>query len=195
MLIICIGPQDSFGDDCIEGDCVNGKGIMVYATGHKFTGEFKDGGRHGDGMLHMPGGRKIVGTWQNNEIVEGTFTKPDGTQYIGQWKFRERNGKGTLTFPDGRKYIGEFKGGERTGQGTLIYPDGKRLVGKFRNGEFVGEWLEVGIRNCEGGIKREEEAKKSENKSQRAEDRKTFGEQASSQIFIVPLPELYSNYE
>ena len=37
LLIICLGPLNSFGDDCIEGDCVNGQGTMVYATGHKFT--------------------------------------------------------------------------------------------------------------------------------------------------------------
>jgi hypothetical protein len=107
-------------------------------------------------------GRKIVGVWQENEIVEGTYTMPDGTKYVGQWKFRERNGrgeltfpdgrhyigdfksdrrhgKGTLFFPDGRKYVGEFKFGERTGQGTMTYPDGKKVSGEFKNGEFVGE--------------------------------------------------------
>jgi len=162
LLIICLGPLDSFGDDCIEGDCVNGKGTMVYATGHQFTGGFKDGGRHGDGVMLMPGGRKIVGVWENNEITEGTYTQPDGTTYEGQWMFRERNGQGTLTFPDGRKYIGEFKSGqrhgkgtmtypdgriysgefkvgERNGHGTMIYPDGKKIEGEFKNGEFVGQ--------------------------------------------------------
>ena len=162
LLIICLGPLDSFGDDCIEGDCVNGQGTMVYATGHQFTGRFKDGVRHGDGVMLMPGGRKIVGVWENNEIREGTYTQPDGTTYEGQWMFRERNGQGTLTFPDGRKYVGEFKSGqrhgkgtmtyadgriytgefkagERNGHGTMIYPDGKKIEGEFKNGEFVGQ--------------------------------------------------------
>jgi len=138
LLIMCFAPRDSFGDDCIEGDCVNGQGTMVYATGHKFTGGFKDGVRHGDGVLLMPGDRKIVGTWQNNEIVEGTFTQSDGTEYVGQWKFRERNGQGTLTFSDGRKYTGEFKSGQRHGQGTMIYPDGRKYVGNFNYGEKSG---------------------------------------------------------
>jgi len=138
LLIICLAPLESFGDECIEGDCVNGQGTMVYATGHKFSGAFKDGVRHGDGVLLMPGDRKIVGTWQNNEIVEGTFTQNDGTQYVGQWKFRERNGQGTLTFADGRKYTGEFKSGQRHGQGTMIYPDGRKYVGNFNYGEKSG---------------------------------------------------------
>ena len=138
LLIICFAPLESFGDECIEGDCVNGKGTMVYDTGHKFTGGFKDGGRHGAGVLVMPGGRKIVGVWENNEIREGTYTQADGTTYKGQWMFRERNGQGTLTFPDGRKYIGEFKSGQRHGKGTMIYPDGRKYVGNFNYGEKSG---------------------------------------------------------
>ena len=138
LLIICFAPLDTFGDDCIEGDCVNGQGTMVYSTGHKFSGGFKDGVRHGDGVLLMPGGRKIVGVWTNNEISEGTYSQPDGTTYEGQWMFRERNGQGTLTFPDGRKYIGEFKSGQRHGKGTMLYPDGRKYVGDFNFGERSG---------------------------------------------------------
>ncbi len=138
LMIICFAPPESFGDDCIEGDCVNGRGTMVYDTGHQFTGGFKDGGRQGDGVLLMPGGRKIVGTWQDNEIVEGTFTQSDGTRYVGQWKYRERNGQGTMTFPDGRKYIGDFKSDQRHGKGTMIYPDGRKYVGDFLYGERSG---------------------------------------------------------
>ena len=162
LMIILLVPAASFGDECVEGDCVNGKGTMVFATGHKYTGEFKDGTRHGKGGLLLPGGRKIVGVWEANEIREGTFTAPDGTIYEGQWQFRERNGQGTLTFPDGRKYVGafksgqrhgkgtmiypdgrkytgEFKAGQRNGHGTMIYPDGMKLEGEFKNGEFVGQ--------------------------------------------------------
>lgn len=138
LIIICLAPRISLADECTEGDCVNGQGTMKYATGHQFTGSFKDGGRHGAGVLLMPGGRKIVGTWENNEVIEGTFTQPDGTRYEGQWKFRERNGQGTLMFPDGRKYIGDFKSGQRHGKGTMIYPDGRKYVGDFNYGERTG---------------------------------------------------------
>jgi hypothetical protein len=138
LMIICLAPLHSFGDECTEGDCVNGKGTIVFSTGHKFTGGFKDGVRHGDGVLLMPGGRKIVGVWENNEIREGTYTQPDGTTYEGQWKFRERNGRGTLIFPDGRKYVGDFKSGQRHGKGTLTYPDGRVYTGDFDYGERSG---------------------------------------------------------
>jgi hypothetical protein len=137
-MIILLIPAVSFGDECVEGDCVNGTGTMTYATGHRYTGEFKDGVRHGEGVLQMPGNRKIVGVWVDNNIRQGTFTGHDGTIYEGQWEFRERNGQGTLTFPDGRKYVGEFKSGQRHGRGTMTWPDGRTYVGDYRNGARTG---------------------------------------------------------
>jgi hypothetical protein len=137
-IILCV-PAVSFGDECVEGDCVNGKGTLIFSTGHKYTGEFKDGVRHGKGVMLLPGGRKIVGTWSENEIREGTYTEPDGTVYEGQWEFRERNGRGTLTFPDGRKYVGDFKSGQRHGQGTMTWPDGRVYVGDFEHGARTGQ--------------------------------------------------------
>jgi len=139
LMIILLAPAASFGDECVEGDCVNGTGAMVFSTGHKYTGGFKDGVRHGEGVLLMPGKRKIVGVWVDNEIREGTFTAPDGTVYKGQWEFRERNGQGTLIFPDGRKYVGEFKSGQRHGKGTMTWADGRMYVGDFIHGARTGQ--------------------------------------------------------
>ena len=59
----------ALADECIEGDCVNGYGTMVYSTGQKFSGHFKDGLRDGKGVFILPGGRKLEGIWQDNEIV------------------------------------------------------------------------------------------------------------------------------
>jgi len=84
LMIILFVPAVSFGDECVEGDCVNGKGTMVSSTGHKYTGEFKDGVRHGAGVMLLPGNLKIVGVWVENEIREGTFSAPDGAIYEGQ---------------------------------------------------------------------------------------------------------------
>ncbi len=138
LIITSLVPAVSFADKCVEGDCVNGKGTMVTATGHKYTGMFKDGLRHGEGIMLMPGKRKIVGVWVANEPREGTFTAPDGTVYEGQWEFRERNGQGTLIFPDGKKYVGAFKSGQRHGKGTMTWLDGRTYVGDFKHGARTG---------------------------------------------------------
>ncbi len=139
MVALIFFPLNAFADECTAGDCQNGKGTLVFSTGHSYTGMFKGGVRHGEGILRMPGGRKIVGIWESNEIIEGTYTEPDGTVYEGQWRHRERNGQGRLTYPDGRYYVGEFKSGKRHGQGTMTYPDGRKYVGAFLDGERTGQ--------------------------------------------------------
>ena len=139
IALILLWPISLLADECVEGDCVNGQGTMVYSTGHKFTEGFKEGMRHGKGVMMLPGGRKLVGVWEDNEIREGTVTYPDGSVYTGQWKFRERSGQGTITWPDGRKYTGEFKSGQRHGKGTMTYPDGRKYVGDFKFGERTGQ--------------------------------------------------------
>jgi hypothetical protein len=159
VLILFAGPV--MADECVEGDCVNGKGTMVYSTGHKYVGEFKNGMRDGVGFMSLPLGRTLEALWRKNDAIEGTFTYPDGKIYIGQWQFRDRNGhgilkysdgriyeggfksgqregKGIMIWPDGRSYVGDYVKGKRTGMGTMAYPDGHMFVGDFENGERTG---------------------------------------------------------
>jgi hypothetical protein len=151
----------AFADQCVEGDCVNGKGTMIYSTGHKYVGEFRNGKRDGEGVMAMPGGRTLKGRFERDAIFQGSYTDPDGSVYTGTWEFRERNGRGTLKYPDGRVYEGDFKGGlrhgkgvmtwptgrryegdfvhsQRTGKGTMTYPDGRVYTGEFADGELTG---------------------------------------------------------
>jgi hypothetical protein len=161
FLCLFLLPVRAIADQCIEGDCVNGKGTMVYSTGHKYTGEFKNGHRDGEGFMTLPGGRTLKGRFRDNSVFEGTYTYPNRQVYTGQWEFLERNGRGTLKYADGRVYVGEFKSGlrhgkgtmtwhsgrryegdfvhgKRTGKGTMAYPDGRIYKGDFQNGERTG---------------------------------------------------------
>jgi hypothetical protein len=132
-------PIASFADQCIEGDCVNGKGTMVYSTGHKYVGEFKNGMRDGEGVMSMPLGRTLKGRFERNAIFDGTYTDPDGSVFTGRWEFRERNGRGTLKYPDGRVYEGDFKGGARSGKGVMTWPSGRKYDGDFVQGQRTGK--------------------------------------------------------
>ena len=124
--------------ECLDGNCVSGKGTMLFYSTQKYIGEFKDGKRHGQGAVYLPLGRVLKGKWRDDEIVEGTTTYSDGTRYTGTWEFGYRHGQGELIYPDGRKYIGEFHAGNRHGQGTMKYPDGRVYNGEFKNGKRTG---------------------------------------------------------
>jgi len=68
----------------------------------------------------------------------GTYTSPDGTQYVGEFKDGNYNGQGTLTFRYGQKYVGEWKDGKQNGQGTMTYPDGTVESGRWQDNDFLG---------------------------------------------------------
>ncbi len=129
---------DQHYQECIEGNCENGKGTMTYYSTQKYVGEFKNGKRHGQGTLYLPLGPVLEGTWRNDQIVEGTATFPDGTRYTGTWEFGYRHGEGELIYPDGRRYIGQFHGGNRHGRGKMVYPDGRVYTGEFKEGKRTG---------------------------------------------------------
>ena len=64
---------------------------------------------------------------------KGTYTFPDGSTYVGEYKGGNRHGQGTYTYPDGRKYVGEYKDGKQHEQGTFTFPDGGKYVGGWRD--------------------------------------------------------------
>ena len=109
----------------------------------KYKGEVKreyiifgDYIRDGLGSFTHPNGTKYVGEWKDGKQEgNGTLTFSDGRKYVGEWKDGERNGQGTWTSPDGTKYVGEWKNGISNGQGTVTYNDGRKYVGEFKEGE------------------------------------------------------------
>ena len=58
----------------------NCQGTATDADGHKYSGELRDGKRHG----------------------QGTYTFANGNKYVGEFRDDRPNGQGTLTYADGR---------------------------------------------------------------------------------------------
>lgn len=101
---------------CVEGDCKNGTGVMVFDSGNKYKGEFKNGKRNGT----------------------GTFVWSSGAKYQGEWKNDKMDGMGTYIFPDRRVYKGQFVMGKKQGKGELLDENGKTIYkGKWENDVFV----------------------------------------------------------
>jgi len=169
--LLMLLPLVAHADQCTEGDCVNGKGTMVYSTGHKYTGEFKNGLRDGEGLhdhARRPDAERPVSIQTRSSkgptptrmekftpasgsfasaTAGGTLKYADGRVYDGEFKSGLRHGKGVMTWPSGRRYEGDFVKGNRTGKGTLTYPDGRVYTGDFVDGEQTGR----GVMTLPGG--------------------------------------------
>ncbi|XP_013775845.1 MORN repeat-containing protein 4-like [Limulus polyphemus] len=82
--------------------------------------------------------------------VVGSFTYPDGMEYVGQWDEKgQKQGMGHLKFPGGTVYVGRFENGMPSGLGVLSFPDHAKYEGEFMQGWFHGHgtfWRNDGMR-------------------------------------------------
>ena len=103
-------------NECVSGNCVNGKGKMVYTNGNSYEGNFVNGKKEG----------------------QGTFTYKHGTVYVGRFANDKFNGKGKFIYNGGEIYDGNFVNGEKEGQGTHTYSSGSYFTGEFKDGKQNG---------------------------------------------------------
>ena len=118
------------------------EGSETVVVDDMYDGEYKDGKRHGQGVIIWAQGNKYVGEWKDDNMHgQGTYTYVDKPQwngppqdetYTGEWKDGRKHGQGTYVYGGGGRYVGEFKDGEQNGQGTLTYAGG--------DSEYRGEW-------------------------------------------------------
>ena len=144
---------------CTSGNCSNGSGTKLYASGSKYVGQFLNGQRSGIGSLYYADGTKYQGEWlKDKPDGEGVETLPDGSKREGIWQggrlikkiekndlvdkgIEERqtgcisgdckNGKGIYIYHSGAIYIGDFQSGEVHGYGSCHYPDGSTYQGQW----------------------------------------------------------------
>jgi hypothetical protein len=130
---------------CVKGDCIDGEGTFLMATGDRYVGEFRGGKFSGEGEYFFAGedfkkGNKYVGEFRNGLFNgHGTFYfitegPQKGDKFEGELRDGKFNGPGVYEFANGDKYIGEFKDSKFEGQGSLIYSNADRYVGEFKNG-------------------------------------------------------------
>ena len=102
---------------CQRGNCFTGQGVLRFADGALFSGNFQQG--------------KFEG--------QGTLTYPDGSVYTGAFHQQLQHGKGQLVDGSGNVYEGEWANGKRNGAGEVRYIDGSRIVGQWVDDRLNGE--------------------------------------------------------
>lgn len=133
--------------DCIDGDCVNGEGIMHYTWGTKYEGSFENGKPNGKGketiIIHSAVGGGYNKKLENDGVV---------TVFEGNFKNGIRSGYGIETI----NYFGETKkirkakykpfpkniidGYTPYGKVIDIYPTGVISERIYKNGRMVNRW-------------------------------------------------------
>lgn len=82
---------------CVEGDCKNGYGTIMYQSGNKYQGEFSNGLKHGYGKFIWKSGSKYKGDWvQNKREGDGEEILTNGNRYVGQWLADKKHGTGVI---------------------------------------------------------------------------------------------------
>ena len=101
----------------------------------QIEGEWKDGKKHGQGILNWSNGNKYEGEWKSGKKHgQGTYTWTNGDRYVGEFKDGLQNGQGTFSWSDGEKYVGEYKD-EIEWNGTQYFKNGN-IRYKYVNGEI-----------------------------------------------------------
>ena len=76
-------------------------------------------------------GSNFIGTWKNDQRLEGTMIMNNNCIYIGKFKNDKFNDShGRLLMPSMVIYQGRFIGGQTCPIGFLLYPDGSMYYGQ-----------------------------------------------------------------
>jgi hypothetical protein len=141
-------------------------GLVKFANGDCYFGEYKDGKLHGEGSLikRKDGNEKVYkgifkegllisgkifltdknifdGEWNFDlELYNGIFSYDNGEKYIGEMNIDlKKHGKGMMMFKNGYVYDGEWKNDVQHGKG--IYKTVNTYDGNFENGEFCSGFV------------------------------------------------------
>lgn len=124
---------------CVSGNCVNGKGKMVFDYGATYEGDFVNGKMEGQGTWATKTGEVYTGTFANDDFNgKGLLKYGDKGSYEGDFVAGLREGKGTLTLANGNYYTGDFKNNLQNGYGKLYTKaTGTVIEGTWKDGVFV----------------------------------------------------------
>jgi hypothetical protein len=114
-------------------DSPHGMGILTLPDGSVYNGWFVDGVKHGDeGESHSVNGDKYSGSFRNGMFHgEGVLHRSDGSMYIGMFERGEFHGTGRLEVPVFPTFLGNFCEGRKHGPGVFLHSGKRKFETKF----------------------------------------------------------------
>ena len=130
-----------------------------------YTGERRDGKKHGVGTFVASRGVVYEGEWRNDyQHGKGKTTWPNGQTHEGEYQDSKRHGIGKITFiqadgstqalleranaQDGVKnrvvsYYGDFRNNKKEGRGQMTWQDGQTYEGDFHEDRLTGKGVKT----------------------------------------------------
>jgi hypothetical protein len=130
-----------------EGDWIHGRwtgyGRLSNGDGDFYEGGLKNDHKHGPGVMRFADGRVFEGEYIRGQMIQGKMTYQDGSVYGGSWVDGMRHGRGKCIFVDGSEYEGDFREGNFHGHGKMTWNDGGWYIGEWCDGEMHGKGKEI----------------------------------------------------
>jgi len=135
--IVFLFLQLTYHAQCIEGDCKNGIGKIIYPDKSQFTGLFENGLRKQGTLTYRSGDIYEGGFSDNKREGYGKYSYKTGEDFSGYY-FKDQKVFGIYKFKSGNVYTGQFENNKFHGYGILAKADGSKIEGEWVNGQ--PEW-------------------------------------------------------
>ena len=134
---------------CIRGNCQDGVGAARLRNGDTYSGQWKRGQMHGQGVYVYKSGARYEGSFFEGSMHgQGMMRYPDGAYYTGAWVKNRKEGEGKLVTPSGKTTQGLWEAGQYVGMGNsrpnAVAVESTRLQSAARLRDCNSEYCEDG---------------------------------------------------
>jgi hypothetical protein len=140
---------------CVDGDCENGTGTYIFPSGNKYTGQFKNYARDGNGIAWMSNGDRFEGIFRNNDFASGSYYFSTGYKYTGNYDANGKELNGNYYAPSGTsatlkngqivpKVTAEDLQRTTSAQTMIVCPDCKGKGGRYIPGSTSYSTINTG---------------------------------------------------